>query len=145
MSDDILPPVVFFSDLHLSQNNWHRDLERLRGLWENAKTVFFNGDTLSWRLSKYPELREKLCNDITDYFHRNDLKAVFIAGNSDQELSEQNYCFMCEEKVLVLHGHVIFDDVSPWNYCASQLKKIRREFLESTPPSSRNTDRKSVV
>jgi predicted phosphodiesterase len=140
MSGEFLPPVVFFSDLHLrSLDDWECELEGLRGLWSNAKTVLFNGDTLSWEISRCPELREKLRNDITDFFHHNALKTIFVAGNSDQELSEQNYCFMCEKKILALHGHVIFDDVSPWNYHAPRIEKLRQEFLESIPQQSRDT------
>ncbi len=40
---------------------------------------------------------------------------------------------------MALHGHVIFNDVSPWNYNAPQIKKIRQEFLKSIPQQSRNT------
>ena len=140
MSCNILPPIVVFSDLHLkSWDNWDRELERLRGLWENAKTIILNGDTLSWRIAKHPDIREKMRNDITDYFHRNGLETIFVAGNSDQEITGQDYHFLCGEKILALHGHAIFDDVSPWNYCASQLKQNRRQFLESTSKPSRNT------
>lgn len=140
MNSNIPLPVVFFSDLHLmSLDDWKLQRESLRGLWENAKTVFFNGDTLSWRIANHHEFREELRNNITDYFRRNDMETVFVAGNSDQKLSGQNYRFLCGEKLLVLHGHVIFNDVSPWNYHAPRIEKLRREFLESLPQLSRDT------
>ena len=86
MTCEIPSPIVFFSDLHLtskSSDNWQCELERLKGLWENAKTVFLNGDTISWRTSMSLELHKKLRDDITDYFYSNALETVFVAGNSD--------------------------------------------------------------
>ncbi|MCK5113521.1 MAG: metallophosphoesterase family protein [Phycisphaerae bacterium] len=141
--NELLPaPVVLFSDLHLcskSHHHWQGELERLRGLWADAKTVIFNGDSISWKIARHHDQCEKIRDEITDYFRSHGLETVFIAGNSDQEVCSRDYQFIRDEKILVLHGHAIFKSVSPWNYHAAKIKQLRHEFLESIPQTSRNT------
>lgn len=110
-------PVRVLSDLHLAHPaSLIGRVGSLRPLLEGAKTVIFNGDTCElvsrgWReegLLRLEQLKN-LCEEVG-------AKPVFLPGNHDPDIGSEGWCELAGGKVLVMHGHSIFDTVAPWSH-----------------------------
>ena len=132
-------PIVILSDVHLRHRaHWRQDALRLRPLWQGARTVLFNGDTMTGNLA----CRPTRCRRIADYLRalcRGDgAEAIFLAGNSDCLISPVRHVRLLG-RVLVTHGDVFFPQVSLWRLDRQAARDVRRQALNALPPERRET------
>jgi predicted phosphodiesterase len=132
-------PAVILSDVHLDRReDWRRQLQRLRALWQGARTVVFNGDTINSNLSG----RRRRCREVLDEIRcvvaADGAQPVIIGGNSDFEVPGPRYVFLAGGRVLVFHGEVLLESISPWRR-GRQLAAARTEALAAMTREQRQT------
>jgi len=133
-------PVVVFSDAHFSaRSDWQAALCQLRPLWRGAATVIFNGDTMDPCLARDPADRRSVEDYIAQICAEDGVRPVLIGGNTDYQLPGPRHIFLAAGRVLVLHGDVLFERISPWRSCAGYLARARREALDSMPHDHRES------
>ena len=129
---ELAEPVVILSDVHLySRSTWGREVEQLRGLWAQAKTVIFNGDTINWRLDREDDLREEATQHLTEICKQDGTEPIFLAGNSDVRISQQDVVSLNEGKIFISHGHLFFPGISPWAKHSSLMLQERNRALQN--------------
>lgn len=137
---DLPEPIVVLSDVHVNAwSDWRGQLESLRGLWQDAGSVIFNGDTMNSNVSREVESRQEVLDYVDELCRADGVKPLLVAGNSDHYLREPRYVFLGGGKVLVLHGDVLLANSSPWRSTAPQLGAARSEALKALSPEDRET------
>ncbi len=135
---ELAEPIVIVSDVHLSaRSNWASKLDRIRGLWQKAGTVVFNGDTLNLGLANRKEMCRQAIECIGQICQADGVRAVVLAGNADSILDGPRHLLLKGGRLLVLHGDVLFDSISPWRRSAKKLRAARDESLRKMPPRMR--------
>ena len=137
---DFAEPVVIVSDVHLSaRSDWRQEIEGLRGLWQRAATVIFNGDTIGSDLSRQETKRREVIDRIQTVCRADGAQAVLLGGNSDAQLDGPRHVFLAAGRVVVFHGDVLFDSISPWSRGARRLAAARVRVLRNMAPERCNT------
>ena len=133
-------PVVVLSDVHLSLwRSWKRRAEGLRGLWADAATVVFNGDTVEWSGQPGDMRYEAIRKHLISLCAADSAEAVFLAGNTDWPIGPSKHVFLAGGLILVTHGDVIFPEISPWQWHSHRLFLARQKALNGIPPGRRLT------
>jgi len=138
--DALSEPVTIISDVHLrAGGDWARTLGQLRGLWKGSRTVVFNGDTMSRAMCTDDDLRGQVVRTLTDLCAADNARAVMLTGNSDWALGEARHLFLAAGRVLVTHGDVILDEISPWHGRGGDIAAAKARALDDMPPHLRDT------
>jgi len=128
-------PIRILSDLHLGHPaSLIDDVEQLRPLIMGAGTVIFNGDT--WQeLAKTIQSRSgAMLTELKSLCAEEGVETVFLPGNHDPSISDQNFVELDEGRIVILHGQVIFPEVSPWsNYYFAKKKEVKTLLDEKLP------------
>jgi len=133
-------PIVILSDMHLcALTNWRAELGRLRGLWKDAGTVIFNGDTMNWGLAHYHENRNDVVEHILALCEEDGTQPVLVGGNTDYQLEGARHLFLEHGRILVMHGDAMFENSSPWRKNAAELAAARKDALLEISPGMRET------
>ena len=129
-------PTLVVSDVHLA-GSWQRQIESLRGLWNPGERVVLNGDTLNRSLDKRPEVRRQVLEAFFESARRDGVEPVLVGGNCDPYSSDLDDLLLADGRVWVTHGHVLFDDMSPWANYAHRTRRNVRAYLQRLPPDHR--------
>ena len=109
-------PITILSDLHFGHQATEIDApEQLVPVFEESKTVIFNGDTVEMRTERFWNQGRKDLLRIADTCRAAGTEPVFVNGNHDPDISEFNHIDMAGGAVLVTHGDILFHDISPWS------------------------------
>lgn len=131
---DLSEPVVVLSDLHLNWNDgWEGRLRAIRPLWQGARSVVFNGDTLAWYTAAKAACTHKVLATIHHLCWQDRVRPVFLGGNSDHDIPGARHLTLAGGRVLVMHGDAAFPSISPWRSCAKAMRHARRAALETMP------------
>ena len=138
--DALTQPVVVLSDVHLrAGTDWPEALRRLRGLWQGAATVVFNGDTVSRTIAQDARRRAEVVDALTALCASDGVRPVLLGGNTDYPLTDLRHVYLAGGRVLVTHGDVILDEISPWHGRGRQIAAARAEAIGEMPPERRDT------
>ena len=133
-------PIVILSDVHLRAGaDWRDAMQRLRGLWQGAATVIFNGDTVSRTIAHDARWRDDVVDVLTELCMSDGATPVLLAGNTDYPLTAVRHVMLAGGRVLVTHGDVILDEISPWHGRGRLIAAARAEALGEMPPHRRET------
>ncbi len=133
-------PVVVISDLHATWSaRWRKRLDRLRPLWRAARTMVFNGDTITVGRTDDRAANQQVLEHLSRRCAEDGVRAVFLAGNCDFDLPGQRYVPLAGGKVLITHGEAIFPGVCPWRDVAPRIITARASALETMPAWRRDT------
>lgn len=131
---------MVLSDVHMPLRcRPQRAAERLSGLWRGARTVVLNGDTFNRRLSWDEQRLDEAVGAIRTRAAADGAQVVLLAGNTDARASRRRHLFLAGRAVLVTHGDVIFEDLSPWLPRPAMRIATRRRALEKMPPEKRRS------
>lgn len=130
-------PTLVVSDVHLS-GCWRRQIEYLRGLWRPGERVVLNGDTLNRSLDKRPEVRREVLESLFERARRDGAELTLVAGNCDPYCSDLDDLLLAGGRIWVTHGHVLFDDMSPWANYAHRTRRHIMDYLDRFPPEYRD-------
>lgn len=138
--DALSEPVTILSDVHLrAGTDWTRALRQLKGLWQGGGTVVFNGDTMNRVMAGDEDLRGQVVETITALCAADGARAVMLTGNSDWSLGGARHLFLAAGRVLVTHGDVILNEISPWHGRGREIAAARARALDDMPPLRRAT------
>ena len=109
-------PIRILSDLHLAHPGSRIvDARQLAPLMEGVRTVIFNGDTSEERMKKFRDKAEAHIKALKNLCAEAGVEMVLVRGNHDPVTPPHGALDLCEGKVFVTHGDVIYLDVSPWS------------------------------
>jgi len=131
-------PIRIFSDLHLGHPSCRiSEVQELEPLLQGAGSVVFNGDTfeersraLLERSTVHFENLQQLCRDAG-------VEVSFLTGNHDPEFSDCHYLDLCEGRVFVSHGDILYPDISPWSRESEELRELG---IEKAIPLDQNLE-----
>ncbi|HEB61086.1 MAG TPA: hypothetical protein ENJ06_04600 [Phycisphaeraceae bacterium] len=109
-------PVVIVSDLHLGHPATLIDDPRdLASLWQGARTVIFNGDTVDTGPHVPHREVSRLLGRLVRSVEKAGATPIFTAGNHDPELVSTRAVELCHGQVLVTHGDCLHPAIAPWS------------------------------
>ena len=118
------------SDIHFGHPaSYVRDFAQLEPLLEGVPRVIFNGDSVEMR---FVEERQQGAEDaaaLRELCLRVGVEPVFISGNHDPFLTELHHLDLSGGSVLVTHGDILFEGVSPWSRESRTLLAAHRREL----------------
>ena len=127
--DNLPEPIRVVSDLHLGHPACRlQSVEPLRPLFENAKTIVFNGDTWEHGNPFLADEAKKRFDELLELLDELDVTSVFLNGNHDAEISDREYLDLLDGNVFIIHGDCLFETISPWS---PQIWKREKEFAEA--------------
>ena len=68
------------------------------------------------------------------------VESIFLRGNHDPDISDQEYLALPEQDAVIIHGDCWYDDLTPWNPKIWKLESSFAEIRERYPPNSLDTD-----
>jgi predicted phosphodiesterase len=115
-------PIRILSDIHFGHPaSCIERVEQLVPLYEGAKTIVFNGDTVELRYRRGRRIGMRNSLYIRESCQAAGVRPVFLNGNHDPMLSELCHVDLVDGAVLVTHGDLLFHDISPWSHDAEVL------------------------
>jgi len=101
--------------------------------------VVFNGDTVGGRETNNGTSAEEILTYISKLCAKDGTEAVFLAGNSDYFLDVTKHLLLAEGRILIMHGDVIFPEMSPWWDESHLYRAARDSALRKMPERMRST------
>ncbi|HEX4124330.1 MAG TPA: hypothetical protein VHY37_06350 [Tepidisphaeraceae bacterium] len=130
----LIEPVRILSDVHFHHPaSFAREARQLAPLLEGVKTVIFNGDTTELRFTKFRELGMRSCEQLRALCVERGIESIFVNGNHDPILSPMNHLDLARGAVVVTHGDVLFQNISPWSDEAPVLYEAHLAELAKLP------------
>jgi predicted phosphodiesterase len=124
-------PIRILSDLHFGHPaSVVEHAEQLIPLFQDVKTVIFNGDTVELRYIRGRRIGMRNSVLMREACLSARARPVFINGNHDPMLSELCHVDLVGGAVLVTHGDLLFHDISPWSHDAELIAEAHTRELE---------------
>jgi predicted phosphodiesterase len=124
-------PIRILSDLHFGHPaSLVGNAEDLAPVFQGARTVVFNGDTVEYRFKKDRPQAERNLAAVRAVCAANGAHPVFLNGNHDASIAPLNHLDLVDGAVLVTHGDMLFHDISPWSNEAPCMEAAHREALK---------------
>lgn len=116
------------SDLHLFDAATRiQSLDALQPLLEGVDELVLNGDSLDTQHGMSPDQLAAIKNTLGQLAPR----VILLSGNHDPDLTSQTELMLCEGRVWVTHGDILFPDLTPWSAVrptlANRIAAARRE------------------
>jgi UDP-2,3-diacylglucosamine pyrophosphatase LpxH len=128
---------LILSDLHLGLSPL--EIEQLEPLIEAADELWLNGDTAESRHPRHRSRAERLWERLQDRVARRGIPLVRLAGNHDHHDSLPMHRLLCQDRVLVTHGHAFLPCIAPWSVWAAEAERRHRACLADLPEGERHT------
>lgn len=125
-----LNSTIVLSDLHLCKRlSIIEDVTQLRALWQGFDELILNGDTEESYSKKYAPRSQEARRTLVKIAEDDGVRVHLLNGNHDPMISNAHAYTLCEDKVLIMHGHAVFKEVAPWTWYAPQIVAHRDELL----------------
>ena len=125
-------PIRIISDLHLGHTaSLAREIAQIEPLYDGARTVIFNGDTVEMRSERCRARAERILREVEAFCARQPAETHFINGNHDPIISKLNHLEIDDGLVLVTHGDILFHEerpVQPLHGLAYSEDRLLREL-----------------
>ena len=125
-------PTRILSDIHFGHPaSAVRDPDQLAPLLEGVQRAIFNGDSVEMRfVEERPQAKEDI-QRLHALCDKAGVERTFVTGNHDPLISTTNHVELAGGGVLVTHGDVLFEGLSPWSREADVLISAHREAREA--------------
>jgi len=125
--------TLILSDIHFCRNHASvRCARKFRPLWKGCTALVLNGDTVEAHDSRTASLSSKETESLLSMAEQDGLQATLICGNHDPAISDTDYLWFCNERVLVFHGHAGFPQIAPWSWRAKYVEQARRRYIRDS-------------
>jgi len=128
---------LILSDLHLGLSPL--EIEQLEPLIQAADELWLNGDTAETRHPRYRDRARRLWEHLQERVARRGIPLVRLAGNHDHHDSLPMHRLLCQDRVLVTHGHAFLPCIAPWSVWATEAERRHRACLADLPEGERHT------
>lgn len=129
--DAYAQPICLISDIHLGHPaSVLTGPSALVPLFEGAKTVIFNGDSVELRFRKGRERGEADLAELGRIVRAQGAEPVFINGNHDPRVSALNHIELCGGTLLATHGDLLYPEITPWGKESAFLAEHHRKAIE---------------
>ena len=128
---------LILSDLHLGLSPL--EIEQLEPLIQAADELWLNGDTTETRHPRYRDRARRLWEHLQERVARRGIPLVRLAGNHDHHDSLPMHRLLCQDRVLVTHGHAFLPCIAPWSVWATEAERRHRACLADLPEGERHT------
>jgi len=110
-------PITILSDLHVGHPfSILRRPEQIAPLLPRDATVVFNGDSVEMRSRLDRDTGQARREQLRELCEARGSRAIFLTGNHDPLVSDLHHIDLCDGKVLVTHGDILFHECSPWSH-----------------------------
>jgi exonuclease SbcD len=124
-------PVTIISDIHYGYAGSRVSRPaQLAPIFEASSLVICNGDTTEQREEASRRISGALLDELRSEAARYGCDMQFITGNHDPAASDTHHLDMCDGHVLVTHGDVLFDSITPWSSNSRYLKREYSRLLD---------------
>lgn len=125
--------VRIISDLHYGHEKCqapppHELIAQMKGI----DVLIVAGDLAETRISAWQERGEALRNQFRQACREQGIELLEVAGNHDPDESCQMLS-LWEGKLVVIHGHQLFDEIAPWGWEYLDDKEGCRSFINQFP------------
>jgi len=125
-----LSRILVLSDLHLCKKlSTIVKINELRPLWQGFDELILNGDTEETYSRRYASRSQAATRTLIKTAEDDGLRVRLLNGNHDPMISDQHALSLQQDKLLIMHGHVVFPEVAPWTWYAQKIKTHRIELL----------------
>ncbi|MEM6458677.1 MAG: metallophosphoesterase family protein [Planctomycetota bacterium] len=131
--------IVILSDTHLSApGRGAGGAEALRPLWAGADRVVFNGDTVETRARRRAPEAERRLDELRELTAADGVELTLICGNHDPFVGELDWLELGGGAVVLTHGDVLHEAVSPWAEGAADVARDRNAILDGLTGEDRD-------
>ena len=135
---DLKEPIRIFSDVHLGHPaSLAVAPEDFGPLIEGAATAVFNGDTVETLFRQDRPQALRMLEALRAFCLSRGVTPVLLNGNHDPEVSATNHLDLAGGAVLVTHGDLMYEDISPWSREAAVMRAAHRRELAAMDAASR--------
>ncbi len=128
-----------FSDIHYGDRLSHvAAFGRLTPLCAGAGSIVINGDALDTRPGPDPEHTDRCRRELAEFVGGIGSPVTFVTGNHDPDISGDHSLDLAGNRVFVVHGDILFDDIVPWGRDAPEIRRRLRVALAALPEASRD-------
>ncbi len=129
------PLTRILSDIHYGDRASRvTHLGSLRPLLEGVSHLVLNGDTLDTRPGPDPVHTQECREAVREFFGAGVPAATFLTGNHDADFSPHHRLDLAGDRVFVVHGDIVYDDVVPWSKDAPLIRRRLAEEMEALSP-----------
>ncbi len=123
-------PITILSDVHYGHPGSRvREAAELDPIFEQSRLVVFNGDTVEQREPQMRDLAARRLHELRIRAEKRGCEVLFITGNHDPAVSERHHLDLCGGALLVTHGDILFEAITPWASNSQQLKQEYTRLL----------------
>ncbi len=120
-------PVTILSDVHYGHPGSRvRAAAELDPIFEQSRLVVFNGDTVEQREPHMREAAARRLDELRARAAKRDCEVLFLTGNHDPAASDRHHLDLCGGVLLVTHGDILFETITPW---APNSHQLRQEYI----------------
>ena len=130
-------PIRIVSDLHFGHPaSIIEQPGQLIPLFQGAKTILFNGDTVELRYLRGRRIGMRNAVLMREACAAAGARPVFLNGNHDPILSDLCHMDLVGGAVLVTHGDLLFHEISPWSHESNIIREAHSRELASMDEDS---------
>ncbi len=123
-------PITILSDLHYGFGGSHiASPAQLAPIFAESSLVIFNGDTVEQRAPEYRRRSWPLLDALRCEAARHSCEVRLLSGNHDPAASDTHHLDLCDGAVLVTHGDILFESITPWSPDSEEMGKEYRRLL----------------
>ncbi|MBC8522377.1 metallophosphoesterase family protein [PVC group bacterium] len=128
--------ILILSDLHLCKRISNiESVSELRPLWQGFDELILNGDTEETYSLRYGKNSKVATRTLIKTAEDDGLRVRLLNGNHDPMISESNHYSSHDNRVLVMHGHVVLLEVTPWTWYGKKIALHRQELIKESDDS----------
>jgi predicted phosphodiesterase len=132
---DTLTRII--SDVHFGDRSSQvGSLAQLAPLLAGVDRLVVNGDMLDTRDGPNPSHTEACRAEVRHFVASAGVPITFLTGNHDPDFSETHTLDLAGGRVFVIHGDIIFDEITPWGHDAEPIRRKVRAALAALPPGA---------
>lgn len=123
--------TLILSDIHFGMSTSAvSSAEQFRHLWDECDALVLNGDTVEEHAKRCAEISQQMTSNLLQIAKQDGVQTTLICGNHDPVVSETDYVWFCDKKVLVFHGHVVIPRIAPWSWRGRHAERSRMKYLQ---------------
>ena len=129
----VLSRILVLSDLHLCKRlSSVGDVLELRPLWQGFDELILNGDTEETYSKRCSQRSIEATRTLIQTAEGDGLQVHLLTGNHDPMISDRHYYSTHDGKILIFHGHAVFQEVTPWTWYGKAIASHRRKLIDKS-------------